>query len=171
MQQLHWVKQGMQFYLKKGNETLVELTLNLKGLSSFTLNSKQYVASRKGAWNPGYFIAEKGQAVLSLKYGFWGSKGNIAFSDGAMYTCNYKSKGGLKMRFFNGEEELMAYGLGFENKRPVLNFSIGATTQITEKILLLAALGLIAFYPLFMSTAGGDDATFAAMLATTVATT
>ncbi len=157
MNSLNWIRQSDKFYLNDGSETRVELTLNPAGNSTILLNNRLYTAGRKGVWNPGYFVTENGQEVVTLKYGFWGSKGFISFSGGAVYTCGYNSKGGLKMRFFEGEKELLRYAIGFENKRPVLNFSLTHPTEITTTILLLATFGMIAFYPLFTATAYGDD--------------
>jgi hypothetical protein len=167
MNNLTWIKEGEKFYLKDGNETRVELALNPSGNSTILVNKRIYIAGRKGVWNPGYFATENGQEVATLKYVFWGSKGIISFmEEAAVYTCAYNSKGGLKMLFFEGEKELLRYGIGLENNRPVLSFNLTHPTEITTTILLLATFGMIAFYPLFTATTIGDDTAATVLLST-----
>jgi hypothetical protein len=137
---------------------LVDLAINLTSTSTFVIGSNIYKVNKKGFFSPVYTILHKEEKVLTLSHSFWGSEGRIVFNDGSVYACNYKNKGGLKIRFMDGEHEILTYGRIMENKKSVPYFSIGISMIDADKLLVLAALGSIMLHCLFSENSVGDEA-------------
>lgn len=165
MRNLKWIKEDKRYLLKSDESSMIDLTITSAGAASFFIANKQYQVSKKGFFSPAYIVQSEGEEILKLSHGFWGSSGRIAFSDGSVYTSEYKNKGGLKMRFMDGENEILSYGRNVENKKLVPSFSIGISMVDADKLLILAALGVIIFQCLFSEDSSGDDAAFLATIA------
>jgi len=170
MKNIQWVTEGEKHYLKSDTETLIDLTIIPLKKPSFIINQKQYTVSHKGFWNPAYIISCNEQEPVKITNSLWGGDGRIVFSDGEICTTHYTYKGGLKLRFLKDENELLVYSIEFVHKKPVLTFKIGTTLVDAEKVLLLSAIGMIMFSPIFEEMITGSDATTTALLATVIST-
>ena len=157
MRKLYWEKEIDTYLLKNSDEILVALSFKLAGNSSFLINSKEYFISKRGFWNPGYFIEHKEECILKLTHSFWGSNGKIVFNDGTEYGTDYKTLGGLKLRFLDGKKELLVYKTEVVNNRPELHFHVIENIMDAEKLLILAALGMTIFSTIFRESSTSDD--------------
>ena len=157
MENLKWVKEDKNYILKNDEVAMVNLSISLAKGSSFIIHDKQYQISRKSFWKTGYLVRYNDKEILTLSDNFWGSNGKILFNDGTVYSINFKTKGGLKMRFMDGENEILSYTTAIENKKNVIVFSIGTATTDAEKLLILSALGMMIFTISFGDDASGDD--------------
>mgnify|MGYP007086748585 CR=1 FL=1 len=162
---LTWTRNGQMNLLISDGQPLITLRLRSATAAEFELNNKTYRISTKGLWNPVCSVHQDDREVLRLSYGFWRSKGKIIFNDGSEYDSEYRSKGGLKLRFLNNGNEILSYGYAFENRRPVLVFSLGTDMIDAEKLLILAALGMTIYTGIFKEISGDIDSTTAALLA------
>ena len=72
------------------------------------------------------------------------------------------------MRFTDAGNEILCYGLAFENKHPIVTFTIGMEMIDAEKLLILSALGMVLFAGIYREIGGDSDATTLALLATTI---
>lgn len=166
MKNLKWLKVGNKYLLKTEETVLVDLTINLTGTSIFIIGSNEYQVSRRGFFSPVYTILSKEEKVLTLSHSFWGSEGRIVFNDGSVYTSNYKNKDGLKIRFMDGEHEIITYGRTIENKQSVPFFSIGISMIDADKLLMLAALGAIMLDCLYRENSVEDENSMLLLVAT-----
>lgn len=157
MQKLYWTKEGTTHLLKNDVDTLVTLQVNLVGNSTFSICNSQYVVTKKGFWNPIVQVMLQDKTVLQLTHSLWTTKGRITFADGTVYANELSSKGGLKLRFTSGENEVLTYGITFEKNRPVLTFTFGTAAIETEKLYIFAALGMVLFAAIYSEVASGDS--------------
>ncbi len=166
MKKLYWTKKGDDYLLKNDEEVLLSLFFKLSGTSSFIINNKEYIISKKGFWNPGYFIKHNEEYILKLTHHFWGSNGKIVFNDGTEYTTDYKTRGGLKLRLTEEDREILAYKTQFVNSRPVMNFQVSENMLDADKLLIMAALGMTIYTTIFGEdgTSDADTATFLLMV-------
>lgn len=143
-------------------------TLNIRSSTSaeFVLNEKNYSIRTSGLWNPSCSVFSGEEEIVKLSYRFWTTKGSIVFKDGSVYESAYTSKGGLKLRFLNKGHEILSYGYVFENKRPLMVFSLGTDMIDAERLLLLAVLGMTMFSGIFREIAGGSDSTTWSLITT-----
>lgn len=158
MKNLKWVREDKKYLLKNDETTMIDLSVNPSNTSSFVIDNKQYQVFHKGFFSPVYIVQSNEKEILKLSHSFWGSNGKIVFNDGTVYTCDYKNKGGLTMRFMDGDNEILSYGRSIENKNVVPFFSIGIAMVDAEKLLVLAALGFIMVQCLFKEDDASDDA-------------
>ena len=166
---IKWLIKDSQYTLESENETLVNLT-NIPGKNPvFTLNNTEYIVSLKGFWNPSYYIHCNKQEVVKITHSIWVSKGIIAFQDGTNYVSKYSNKGGLSLTFWQEETELLKYSIGFENKKPILNFSIGTAIIDADKLLILSTIGMIIFSGVYNEMASGSDITTTALMSSVIA--
>jgi hypothetical protein len=164
MHNLQWLQEDGKQLLKNNGTVLVTLDIKNSSNAVFMLNNRQYTVVQKGAWIPFTCVSFQGEEILRLSFSFWGSKGKILFNDGTQYNCRYSSKPSLKMQFADREDEILRYGIEFQNKRPVLTFTVGTTLLDADKLLILAALGRVHFAGIYNEIAGGDDITSLAVL-------
>ena len=157
MENLKWFSEGSKFSLKNGDETIMKLSINLAGESICNINDREYQIYKKGAWNSLYYVFADGQEIARLCHGIWGSSGKIAFADGAEYNVAYRSKDGFKIRFMDEENEILEYGVVIMGIRTTMKFKVGISMIDAEKLLLLAALGMIIFFPILKEITGGTD--------------
>jgi hypothetical protein len=168
MQHLKWIKEGYRYTLKSDETFLMTLHIYPAAGAAFILNEKEYVISTKGIWNPSIYVTTSGKEILKLTHSIWSSKGKILFNDGTEYYNEYTSKGGLQLRFTDAGNEILSYAVAFENKRPLLKFTLGNEMIDAEKLLILAALGMTLFSSAFREIAGENDITTVAMLLTVI---
>ena len=168
MKNLKWVKEDQKYFLKNDHTLLLTLNFHAAAIADFILNEKEYLVNRKGSWNPAYYVTASGKEIIKLTHSFWGSRGKIICWDNTVYKCEYINKGGLKVRFLDGENELFSYYLSTETKQLTISFNIGTHMEDAEKLLLLSVLGMV----LFTSLAGenfskNDDNSTLLLLAAT----
>lgn len=157
MKNLTWIQEDEKWRLKNDEAILVDVTINLASTSTFSIEHKQYQVVKKGFFSPVYIVQSNEGDILNLSHSFWGSKGRIVFNDGAIYSCDYKYKGGFKMHFMDGDNNILSYARAIENKKTVPAFSIGISMVDAEKLLILSALGLILLQSLFMEDSSDND--------------
>lgn len=158
MQNLKWINEGNRYILKNGEEVMVDLLHSLSGNDTFFINAKKYNIVCKGFWNPGYEIKLEEKTILRFSYGIWKNAGTIIFSDGSQYQSDYRSKNGLKMRFLDKENEIMVYGMEYNNRQNIsMSFYVGIVMEDAEKLLILAALGMSIFSSQLREMISGED--------------
>jgi hypothetical protein len=158
MNNLKWVIEDGKYLLKKDARTLLDLTINLEKGSLFTIGKKQFRINRKGFWKTAFTVTCNDKEILTLSDSFWGNNGKIIFNDGTIYRFKFTTRGGLKMWFMEGENELLRYTASFDNRKYVMGFSTGRPAIESEKLLVLAALGMAIFTSSYIdNSAGGDD--------------
>jgi hypothetical protein len=150
MKNLKWIQDGQKYFLTNDETLLLTLNFLPAAGADFILNEKEYLVNQKGSWNPAYYVTASGKEIIKLTHSFWGSKGKIICWDDTVYKCEYINKGGLMVRFLDGENELLSYYLSTKTKQLTIGFSIGTYMEDAEKLLILAALGMV----LFTSLAG-----------------
>ena len=169
MKNIQWQIKETKFTLESENETLVHLT-NIPGKNPvFRINNTEYIVSLKGFWNPSYYIHCNQQEIVKITHSMWVSKGTIAFQDGTNYVSKYSNKGGLSLTFWHQETEILKYSIGFENKKPILNFTIGTAIIDADKLLILSTIGMIIFSGVFKEMASGNDDTITALMSSVIA--
>jgi hypothetical protein len=166
MEKLNWTKKGHTHILKNGESVLLTLHIHPTTGADFILNGKEYTIGTKGIWSRYYYITSGENEILKLTHNFWSSKGKITFNDGSECTNEYTSKGGLKLRFADAENEILSYSMVFENKKPTLKFKLGLEMIDAEKLLILAALGMTLFSGILQEIGGDGDAATMVLLAT-----
>jgi hypothetical protein len=167
MDNLVWIKEGEKYFLKTENNVLIVLTHQTIANAIVTINQKNYSIYRKGSWRPAFYIKEEETEIVKLSHNFWGSNGKIICWDDTVYKCEYLNKGGLKLRFLDGENELFSYNLTVEPQKQTISFSIGNSMEDAEKLLLLVALGMVLFASLVGDniSSNDDNATMMLMVA------
>lgn len=166
MKNLKWVKTGDSYILQNDDSLLLTLEVKPGKDSVFILNNRQYAVVQKGFWSSAYYVISEGEEIVKLSHGFWGSKGKIDFNDGSVYLSAYSSSSGLKMQFTDAGKEILTYGMAFENKRPELTFTVSTAMIDAEKLLILAALGMVVFSVVYKEMAGDGDGTALILLST-----
>jgi hypothetical protein len=155
---MKWQKVGSSYLLTSDTEELIRLQYDVTQASVFEMNGGVYTVSKKGFWNQRYHIAKKGFEVGMVSHNFWGSKGAIRFVDGTNYNSDYKYKNVLTLRFMDGESEILNYGVGGEPGKQFAVFSLGIAMIDADKLLIMAALGMIMFLDIFNEfNEAGDD--------------
>lgn len=157
MKNLNWQKAGEVYLLQNGNETLLSLSFKLSGISTFVVGGATYQVKKKGFINPVCYVMAGDKEILKLQTPLWGSNGTITFYDGAVFKCDYKSKGRLAVRFLEGGSEILVYSYVLEDNRPVTTFNVGQAILDAEKLLILAALGFVMFSTFFREMSAQTD--------------
>jgi hypothetical protein len=166
MSNVQWTREVDRYQLKNEDNTLVDLSMPISGQAVFTMGSKTYQVIKKGFWNPVYHLIQDSQLILKLTHSFWGSNGRIAFEDGAVYTNHYKTKDGLKMVIMEQDNEVLSYSIAFQKKERKTAFHFGSSIIDAEKILILAALGMVVFSSFFREAYPDDDSFLTTFLIT-----
>ena len=156
MKNLQWQKTQNAYLLKNEEEVLLDLTLNPAKTSYFTLDNKKFSIKITGFWQPIYSVFEGDNEIAKLTHNFWGSDGKISFNDDTFFTSQYKYKGGFKLIFADGENEVLRDGTEVIEKKHEVTFSVGFAMVDAEKLLILAALGKVIFTTLYMEASGDD---------------
>lgn len=168
MKNVQWIREGRNYWLQSDGTSLISLTVHPATGSEFILNNRKYSIRTKGVWNPASYVSVNGSEILKLTHRFWGSKGTITFTDGTIYESEYTSKGGLQLCFLNAGHEILSFRIVFENKQPVLKFTMGIEVIDAEILLILAALGMTLFSSIFEEMTGENDNTTATLLLTAI---
>jgi hypothetical protein len=159
MNNLRWYKTGDAYYLASPAEELVKLQFELVGKTLFWMNHEVYEVRRSGFWNQRYAVYKNNKEVVSVSHNFWGSKGNIKFTDGIEYTSDYKYKNTLTLLFLDGDAEILSYHVGNEKGKHQTIFNPGIALVDAERLLLLATLGMVMFLNIF-NEFKEDDSSF-----------
>jgi len=149
MKNLSWKKTGDSYYLASRSEELVKLQYEPDNKIVFWMNNEVYEVRRSGLWNQRYSVSRNNREVVSVSHNFWGSKGKINFSDGAQYTSDYKYKNTLTLRFLEGDSEVLSYHVGLDGGKRNAVFNLGVAMVDADRLLLLAALGMVMFLNIF----------------------
>jgi hypothetical protein len=144
-QPLSWTFKKKKIILQSGDETIVELTEEKHSRASFELDGKKYIIRNEGFWNAKTIIEKDGKQKLILKRNFLGSKGNIEFKNGSLYSCNIRNSPLAQLSFFNSEEkEVLYYKLEATLKlKTVLNIVDHSVNE--NELLMLIILGCYSF--------------------------
>ena len=166
---IKWQIKDYQYTLESENETLVSLT-NIPGKNPvFKINNEEYIVSLKGFWNPSYYIHCNQQEIAKITHSMWVSKGTISLHDGTEYISKYSNKGGLSLTFWHDETVVLKYSIGIENKKPILNFSIGTALIDADKLLIISTIGMIIFSGVYKEMSSGSDFTTSALMLSVIA--
>jgi hypothetical protein len=169
MRNVKWNINGNQYILKSTEEVLVKLTIEPGINPVFTLNEVDYVFSHKGFWNPSFFIHDKQKEIVKITHSLWGSNGKLDFNDGTVFISTYSNKGNLSLTFLQEENEILKYEIVFNNKKPVLQFTIGTSIIDADKVLILAATGMIMFSTIYKEIASGGDTSSTSFITSLIA--
>jgi len=144
-QPLTWTFKKKQIFLQSGTETIIELTEEKNSKASFGLDGNKYIIRNEGFWNAKTIIEKDGEQILILKRNFLGSKGNIEFKNGNLYSCNIRNSPLVKLSFFNTDEkEILYYKLDATLKpKTVLNIVDHSINEYD--LLMLIILGCYSF--------------------------
>ena len=165
MTNLQWIKEEKKYLLVNDKITLVEVIINTAGTSNFNIGSKQYQVTRKGVFSHVYIVQSNEEIILKLSHSFWGSNGRIVFNDQSVYSCDYRTKAGLKIVFRDGENEILSYSRSLQNNKVITSFSVGISMIDADKLLVMAALGFIMLQSLFREDSSDDGDTLLLMVA------
>ncbi len=157
MKNLKWEKTESSFLLKNLNEILLSVIFKPGAASEFNIGSSTYRIEKKGFWIPTLRVLLDDQEILKTTHSFWGSKGTITFIDGTTYQIDYNVNKLLKISFSDKEKEILSYGTMFEDKHPVMYFSMGTAILDADKLLILSALGLVMFYSAFRENSASEE--------------
>lgn len=158
MKNLQWTKEGGHYLLKNKEEVFINLNHTPSKSATFSINNRYYSISLKGFWAPRYVVSYEGENILELAYSLWKTSGNIKCSDGSTYQLKYESKNGFKMRFLDGESEILSYAMDYKDlKNLKMSFYIGTVMEDAEKLLRLAALGMSIFLSHIGEMTSADD--------------
>jgi hypothetical protein len=156
MKNLSWKKTGDAYYLASPSEEFVKLLYEANKIVFWT-NEEVYEVRRSGLWNQRYTVCKNNQEVVSVSHNFWGSKGKISFSDGTLFTSEYKYKNTLTLRFLDRESEILSYHVGMEDGKRKTVFNLGVALVDAERLLLLATLGMVMFLNIFNEFKDSED--------------
>jgi hypothetical protein len=158
-----WEKLKNNEYVFRVNDlTKGILTLEWSGLQNIAnavINNEIYVIRRKGFWKNKIQIENNnGRVVLEVDVEKWYSNDWIVDYEGRKYRLEIRNNPLSEYVIFEGEQELIAYGLHTQNNQ----ISTKITTQREVPILF----DFLLFY-LFhsISTESGADTTFLTMIA------
>ncbi|KOY85780.1 hypothetical protein AD998_06080 [bacterium 336/3] len=158
-----WEKLKNNEYVFRVNDlTKGILTLEWSGLQNIAnavINNEIYVIRRKGFWKNKIQIENNnGRVVLEVDVEKWYSNDWIVDYEGRKYRLEIRNNPLAEYVIFEGEQELIAYGLHTQNNQ----ISTKITTQREVPILF----DFLLFY-LFhsISTESGADTTFLTMIA------
>ncbi|MFN7118052.1 MAG: hypothetical protein ACK4TA_14725 [Saprospiraceae bacterium] len=159
MNTLRWERRDQHYELKQQHETLVRLQYDAIKDCVFSLGNQQYAIHRAGFWNPVYIILQQHKTIATLRHSFWGSGGNIQFSDSAVYQVEYKYKNTLTLCILDADKELLRYYVIKENNKNQGFLQLGIHMEDAERLLQLATLAMVVFLSIFneFNSNGGDD--------------
>lgn len=144
-----WKKVADSWQLANGEEILLSIGKEQKGIRPLYLEDRSFSFTKKGSWNTSWHIfnANK-QEILHLKFGLWSSKGRIEFQDGHSYGVVFKNMASLQIiiRDTKYGDDLICYQL---NKNEVgkmyPNVTLFKNELATDKLLFLLAMGMCLF--------------------------
>ncbi len=153
-----WKKVGDSYLLTSSEEELIRLNYRVGNACSFAISKMEYSAERKGFWSQHYEVIQNGIKTATLSFNFWGSKGHIQFEDGTRYQSNFTYKNVLTLKFTEGDSEILRYYVNGEPGKQYAAFSLGMVMLDADKLLIMAALGMILFLSIFneFNSDGGD---------------
>lgn len=157
MQHLTWKKKGDAYYLATPDEEVVKLLVEKPCKAIFWLNDEVYEIKRSGFWSPKYAIYNNSKEVLSLSYNFWGGKGKIQFPDGPHYTSSYCCSSTMTLRFMDGDNEILNYGVSNEGINQKVIVNVGIALIDADRLLILVALGMAMFLNMLHEHMEDDD--------------
>jgi hypothetical protein len=146
---LYWEKTENSYSLISHGEKLITLNYHPVNKNIFWIGEDAYEVVRSGFWNMRYIITKDNQQWAQLRHKFWGSKGDITFADGSNYSSDYLYKNILTLRFLDGGEEILRYHVGEEALKKTAILTPGIALIDGERLLQLAALGMIIFLGIF----------------------
>jgi hypothetical protein len=151
------MKKGDAYYLATPEVEIMKLLVEATGKAIFWLNDEVYEVKRAGLWSSRYTICKSNKEVLSLSNNFWGGKGKIQFADGTHYISSYSYSCTMKLRFSDGDSEILQYGVSNEGGKQQVTLNVGIALIDADRLLILAALGMTLFLDMLNQIQDSDD--------------
>ncbi len=161
-QNLTWSFSKKNIVLRSNDVVLLELREEKSARVSFEFDGKSYTIRNEGFWNPGTIIEKEGKQFLSLKRNFFGSKANIEFESGNLYSCKISNSPLAKLSFFNKDENEILYYKLDATQKPMTVLSIIDKSINELELLMMIVLGCYSFKGIIQEN---DDAAFILMVA------
>ena len=157
MDNLKWLKIGSDYRLISPTDELIRLAYEPLGRTTFTINGEMYAVERTGSWNLRYRLTGRQGEITTVSHTFWGSHGDIRFADGTSYHIDYPRKPLLTLRFLEEQSEILHYRVSGERGQLYAVFSLGYALLDADKVLTMAALGLVIFLDIFHEFNEGSE--------------
>lgn len=150
---IQWQKVADTWHLSYGEDHLVSIGRQQKGIRPFQIENKVFSISKKSGFSTTWQIRDQyHREVLALKFGFWNSKGKALFAGGSTYEIQYKTLPSFSLNFtdkINGEK-LITYQIEKHKSDHVHpKLILYKKEMFTEQLLLLLGLGMVLFLDLY----------------------
>jgi len=161
-QNLTWTFLEKQFTLKSNEEILLELQEEKHSKASFKFDGKDYIIRNTGFWNAKTSIEREGRPMLILTRNFLGSKGNIEFDNGNLYSCKITNSPLVKLSFYDKDEKEILHYKVEPKPKPKTVLSIVDNSLAENELLMLIILGCYSFRGIVQEN---DDSGFIILMA------